>query len=64
MTTTIALKEQTKSMLNVFRVETNAKNFDEVIRDLILKSKTQVKSMRGMAKNTKEFAREEIDRFA
>ena len=51
-------------MLRSVREETHAKNFDEVIRMLILQLKKPKTSMRGMAKHTREFVRDEIDRFA
>ncbi len=64
MMTTVALNDRTLQLLKSAKDQTNAKNYDELIHKLVLQMKAPKKSMRGMAKSTKEFEREEIDRFA
>jgi predicted CopG family antitoxin len=66
MTTTIAVREETRDMLEDVKKELNAGNFDETIRKLIVKMKKPKTSFFGIAKGKikGEFVREEIDRFA
>ncbi len=47
MTTSIAVKEETKDMLEQVKEELNSPNFDDVIRTLIAKTKKPEKSMYG-----------------
>lgn len=63
MVTTVALKEETLDMLKGIRVKLGAQTLDETIRKLIMFMKKPKTSMRGMAKHTPEFEREELDRF-
>ena len=64
MTTTIAIKEGTMNMLKTLREEEHAESYDDVIRSLIKQTRQKEPSMRGKARNTPAFMREEIDRFA
>ncbi len=64
MNTTVAVKEDTFALLKDVKEKTEAPSFDEVIKKLIMETKKPKKSLRGLAKNTPEFVREEIDRFA
>jgi predicted CopG family antitoxin len=63
MTTTIAVQEDTIEMLKTMKEQVHAKSFDEIIRQLIMKAKKPKIPLYGIAKNTPEFVREEIDRF-
>ncbi|HLD04677.1 MAG TPA: hypothetical protein VJG90_03070 [Candidatus Nanoarchaeia archaeon] len=63
MTTTIAVQEGTLQLLKSVKEENHAESFDEVIRQLVWQSKKSRPSLRGIAKHTPEFVREEIDRF-
>lgn len=66
MTTTIAVREETRDMLEHIKHELDVPNFDEVIRTLIQYMKKPTSSFFGIGKGKikGEFVREEIDRFA
>lgn len=65
MQTTIAVKGETLEMLRKAKQEFKAESFDEVIKNLLLEVKKPKKSMFGILKGlSKEFKREEIDRFS
>ncbi len=66
MATTIALKEETKDILEHAKEELKAETFDEAIRKLVINMKRTRISFFGIGKGKikGEFVREEIDRFA
>lgn len=66
MTTTIAVREDTRDMLEHIKHELDLGNFDETIRKLIQNMKKPTTSFFGVGKGKikGEFVREEIDRFA
>ena len=63
MTTTIAVQEETKNMLNSLRDEYDAESFDEVIKRLVMEGKKPKKSHFGIFPGLGTFKREELDRF-
>lgn len=63
MATTIAIKADTLQMLNLMKQSTNAKNYDDVIKGIILKAKTPQISYFGKFKKLGEFKREKVDRI-
>lgn len=64
MGTTVAVKEETRELLKAAQRELETSTFDETIRKLVLNLQRPKQSLRGLAKHTPEFVREEIDRFA
>ena len=64
MSTTIALKDNTYSLLKMMKEELHTDTYDNTIKRLIAKTKKPKKSYFGKFKGLGEFKREEIDRFA
>lgn len=63
MVTTVALKEDTFTMLKEVKEEEKAGSFDEVIKHLILEVKKPKRSYLGIFPNLGKFKREELDRL-
>jgi predicted CopG family antitoxin len=64
MSTTIALKDDTYSLLKMVKEELDTPTYDDTIQKLISKIKKPKKSYFGKFPTVSEFKREEIDRFA
>jgi len=63
MATTIRVSKELLEELEELKKEKKAKSYEEVIKELVLESKSLRKSHFGSLPKLKEFRREEIDRF-
>jgi len=64
MATTIALKDETYSLLKLMKEEMDTATFDDTIKKMMGEMKKPKKSYFGKFKGLGKFKREEIDRFA
>ncbi|MDO8428399.1 MAG: hypothetical protein Q7S92_04245 [Candidatus Diapherotrites archaeon] len=62
-TTSVALKTETRELLEILKKETQSQTLDETIQKMIRQIKKPKKSMFGAIKGLPKFKREELDRF-